>query len=274
MSMATVVSLGLIAALALGLAPGRGAPAWRRPVALGCAAALSVPLVVSFSRGAWLATAMAALAVALPVLLRLPRRTLLGVVCGGVLLAVPAGAVALGSGLVGDRLGSMGEVAAAPDQSVVDRYAMWDAALSIWRAEPLTGTGPKGFAAYRDSHASLALSGGSDTDGAGAGFRRQELESPHNMYLLVLAEQGLVGAVALVGAWAALAVCCVARLRAAVRRGGPVDVGLLALGLLVWHAVDFVYADIGGPTTVLTAVAFGVTAWWALSPAAGRERLP
>jgi hypothetical protein len=28
--------------------------------------------------------------------------------------------------------------------------------------------------------------------------------------------------------------------------------------------VDFVYADIGGPSTVLTAVVFGLVGWWAL----------
>jgi hypothetical protein len=48
------------------------------------------------------------------------------------------------------------------------------------------------------------------------------------------------------------------------------DVGLVAIGLLVWQLVNFLYADIGGPTTVLTAIALGLAAWWAFSPAAVR----
>ncbi len=52
------------------------------------------------------------------------------------------------------------------------------------------------------------------------------------------------------------------RTRAAGGRG--LDCALVACGLLVWLLVDFAYADIGGPATVLTAVCFGLIAWWAL----------
>ncbi|MCK1817042.1 O-antigen ligase family protein [Streptomyces sp. XM4011] len=263
MGMATVVSYGIIAALCLGLVPPPGAPRWWRPVALGCAGALCVPLAVSFSRGAWLATGAAVGAVLLIAGWRRARRTLALLLCGGVLLV---GGAALVSDAVADRLTSIGQVTGTPDQSVIDRYAMWDAALGMWRQEPWTGVGPRGFAEYRDTHASLALSAGSDTAGAGAEFQVQELLSPHNMYLLLLSEQGLLGAAAVVGGWAALLLGAVLRLR----RCGPVDGGLLATGLMVWLTVNFVYADIGGPTTVLTAVAFGLVAWWALAPAALR----
>ncbi|PZH02136.1 hypothetical protein C1I97_21805 [Streptomyces sp. NTH33] len=40
----------------------------------------------------------------------------------------------------------------------------------------------------------LALSSGAEIAGAGAAYQRQALLSPHNMYLLVLSEQGLVRA--------------------------------------------------------------------------------
>ena len=30
------------------------------------------------------------------------------------------------------------------------------------------------------------------------------------------------------------------------------------------EGVDFLYADIGGPSTILTAVMLGVAAWWSL----------
>ncbi|MEV5804839.1 O-antigen ligase family protein [Streptomyces parvulus] len=266
MGMATVVSLGLVCAL--GLALGR-TPVRHRLLAAGCALALLLPLAVSFSRGAWIATAVTCAA---QLLLTGPRRALAvgaAVLAAGVVLV---GGLGVGTAMLQERVGSITQVTDAPDQSVTDRYTMWAAAAGMWRERPLTGVGLKGFPEYRDSHASLALSAGSETDGAGAGYQRQPLLSPHNMYLLVLAEQGLLGLVALAGSWLALLVLGLRRLRAARRAGGGgLDCGLIACGLLVWQLTDFAYADIGGPSTVLTAVCFGLAAWWALgSTTSGR----
>lgn len=124
--------------------------------------------------------------------------------------------------------------------------------------------GVEGLPEHRDAHASLALSAGSDTEGAGADFRKQPLLSPHNMYLLVLAEQGLLGLLALAGCWLGLLVCGLRGLFRARRDGPGLDCALVACGLLIWQLTDFLYADIGGPSTVLTAVCFGLVAWWAL----------
>ncbi|MEU8958456.1 O-antigen ligase family protein [Streptomyces sp. NPDC048518] len=266
MGMATVVSYGLVCALALAFRPRSPR---QRSAAVGCAALLFVPLALSFSRGAWIATAVACTAV---LLLAGVRRA------GQVLLAAGAAAVVLvagfgfGSAMLQERLSSITQVTDAPDQSVIDRYTMWAASADMWREHPVTGVGLKGFPEYRDSHASLALSSGSDTAGAGSGFVRQPLLSPHNMYLLVLGEQGLLGLTALVGGWAGLVVCAVRRWSR--QRGGPggpggsggpeLDCALVACGLLIWQLIDFMYADIGGPSTVLTAVALGAVAWWAV----------
>ncbi|MFF8607353.1 O-antigen ligase family protein [Streptomyces sp. NPDC015346] len=253
MGMATVVSYGLVVVTGIALGSGRGRV---RTVALVCAGLLFLPLVLSFSRGAWIATVLAC---AIQLLLSGLRRA------GRVVLAVGAAAVVLvggfgvGSAMVEERVGSITRVTAAPDQSVTDRYTMWAAAGRMWRAEPLTGVGLKGFPQYRDSHASLALSSGSDTAGAGAAFQRQPLLSPHNMYLLVLSEQGLVGLLALAGSWAALLVAAVRR------RGRGADCALVAIGLLSWQLIDFFYADIGGPSTVLMSVVLGLAAWWSLA---------
>ncbi|MBJ3805899.1 O-antigen ligase family protein [Streptomyces flavofungini] len=267
MGMATVVSYGLIASLALAFRPH--APR-QRAAALTCAGLLTVPLALSFSRGAWIATVAACGVVLLLAGVRHALRAALVATAAGVVLVAGLG---LGSQLLQDRLTSITDVTDAPDQSVTDRYAMWAASVDMWRDHPVTGVGLKGFPEHRDSHASLALSSGSDTAGAGAEFRRQPLLSPHNMYLLVLSEQGLIGLLTLAGGWLALLVCALrgwARVR--VRRGhagdGPggarLDCALAACGLLVWQLVDFMYADIGGPSTVLTAVALGGCAWWAL----------
>ncbi|MEV6834367.1 O-antigen ligase family protein [Streptomyces sp. NPDC051133] len=259
MGMATVVSFGLVCAV--GLALGPGAPRVRATAA-GCAVLLLLPLAVSFSRGAWIATGVT-LTVQL-VLAGLRRALRVGAVVVAACVVL-VGGFGAGTALLQERVDSISQVTDAPDQSVLDRYTMWAAAGDMWRGHPLTGVGLKGFPEYRDGYASLALSSGSDTEGAGAAFRREPLLSPHNMYLLVLGEQGLIGLLCLAGGWLALLVCALrglARSRAAGGRG--LDCALVACGLLVWQLVDFVYADIGGPSTVLTAVCLGLAAWWGL----------
>ncbi|MGW0583577.1 O-antigen ligase family protein, partial [Streptomyces sp. NPDC002920] len=190
-------------------------------------------------------------------------------VAAGIVLV---GGFGVGSDMLQQRISSITQVTDAPDQSVTDRYTLWAAAVGMWREQPLTGVGLKGFPEHRDAHASLALSAASDTDGAGSGFVRQPLLSPHNMYLLVLSEQGLIGLLALAGGWLALLAGGLRRLFL-VRRSGPgLDCALVACGLLVWQLTDFAYADIGGPSTVLTAVVLGLAAWWSLAD--GEARTP
>ncbi|MGW7205984.1 O-antigen ligase family protein [Streptomyces sp. NPDC054837] len=268
MGMATVVCFGLVCAV--GLALGR-TPVRHRVIAACCALALLVPLALSFSRGAWIATAVTC---TVQLMLAGMRRALR---VGAVMLAlgvILVGGFGVGSAMLQERISSITQVTDAPDQSVTDRYTMWAAAVGMWREQPLTGVGLKGFPEHRDAHASLALSAGSDTEGAGAAFRKQPLLSPHNMYLLILSEQGLIGLLALVGGWLALLVCGLRGL-ARVRRSGPgLDCGLVACGFLVWQLTDFAYADIGGPSTVLTAVCFGLAAWWALLGNAPEQPTP
>ncbi|MFE1886715.1 O-antigen ligase family protein, partial [Streptomyces diastatochromogenes] len=258
MGMATVVSFGLVCAVGLALGRNRVRERW---AAAACALALLLPLALSFSRGAWIATAVT-LTVQL-VLAGLRRALKVGavVVAAGVVLV---GGVGVGTAMLQERIDSITQVTDAPDQSVTDRYTMWAAATDMWGQHPLTGVGLKGFPEYRDGHASLALSSGSDTEGAGAAYRRQPLLSPHNMYLLVLSEQGLIGLLCLAGGWLALLVCALRGLWRARRSGRGTECAPAACGLLVWQLVDFAYADIGGPSTVLTAVCFGLVAWWAL----------
>ncbi|SEG47217.1 O-antigen ligase [Actinacidiphila yanglinensis] len=272
MGMATVVAYGLVIAAGYALAPGRRAV---RTGAAVCAALLLVPLTVSFSRGTWIATALALTAMTLLAGWRQALRVL-GVLAACAVLLV--GGVGVGSQMITQRLDSITQVTDAPDQSVTDRYTLWSAALSMWREHPATGVGLKRFPDERDSHASLALDSGSDTAGAGQTFTREPLLSPHNMYLLTLSEQGLLGCALLTGSWAALLAAGTARLHRARRApralgsGGAVAPGLAAVGLLLWQSVDFLYADIGGPSTTLTAVLLGLTAWWALHSADGPAR--
>ncbi|MEU0033398.1 MULTISPECIES: O-antigen ligase family protein [unclassified Streptomyces] len=272
MGMATVVAFGLVCSLALALGSGT---VRQRASAVACALALLPPLALSFSRGAWIATALAC-GVQLT-LAGLRRAIRVGAVVAAVAVIL-VGGLGVGTEMLQERVDSITQVTDAPDQSVVDRYTMWAAAVDMWRDHPLTGVGLKGFPDHRDGHASLALSSGSDIGGAGTAFSKQPLLSPHNMYLLVLSEQGLIGLLALTGSWLALLVCALRGL-VRVRRTAPdalaglgrpvlapsgLDCALVSCGLLGWQLVDFVYADIGGPSTVLTGVCFGLVAWWAL----------
>ncbi|MFC8147624.1 O-antigen ligase family protein [Streptomyces paradoxus] len=259
MGMATAVSLGLVCAV--GIALGR-VSVRQRAAAAACAAVLLLPLALSFSRGAWIATFLTCSVQLVLTGWRRALKVAAAAVAVGVILV---GGFGVGSVLLQQRIGSIAQVADAPDQSVVDRYTLWASATEIWRQHPLTGVGLKGFPEYRDGHATLALSSGSETEGAGAAYQRQPLLSPHNMYLLVLSEQGLIGLLALAGSWLALLVCGVRRLVHVRDRGPGLDCGLVACGLLVWLLTDFMYGDIGGPSTVLIAVAMGLGAWWALT---------
>ncbi|MFI6287047.1 O-antigen ligase family protein [Streptomyces sp. NPDC051018] len=268
MGMATVVAYGLLAAAAFALRAPAGASRRTRVAAAGTAAFLVVPLALSFSRGAWIATGAAALVMLLLAGVRRAVKVLAALTAVTVVLV---GGFGVGSEMISQRLGSITQVTAAPDRSVTDRYTMWAAAASMWREEPVTGVGLKGFPAHRDAHASIGLSSGSDTAGAGQTFRKQPLLSPHNMYLLILSEQGLIGLTAFAGSWAALLTGGVRRL---LRRTGPADCGLMAVGLLLWQTVDFLYADIGGPSTVLTGIVLGLAARWALAPEDGPGERP
>jgi O-antigen ligase len=171
-----------------------------------------------------------------------------------------------GSDLLGRRLASITSAVSQPDQSVSDRYSLWLTATRIWLDHPLTGAGPRRFAELRDAYAPIELSSGSDTDDPVNGFRRLPLLSPHNMYLLTLSEQGLLGLAALCACFGSMAWW-------AVRAAVPA-----AAGLLAWQSIDFLYGDMGGPSTVVTSVVLGLvlslvarpasTGWASGAPAA------
>ncbi|MGW3040787.1 O-antigen ligase family protein [Kitasatospora sp. NPDC001159] len=256
MAMSAVVSYGLLVALALALGErGPGGDVRLRRAMFAAAAFLAFPLAVSFSRGSWIATGVAVTVLLLRADVRLlVRSAVLGLVAAVVLV----GGLGLGASGVTQRLGSIGSVSAAPDQSVSDRYDLWATAGRIWQDHPVHGAGPKAFPRLRDSHAPLRLSSGSDAADSTIGFQREPLLSPHNMYVLVLSEQGLIGITAYAVLFLGLLLGCLRHRRGSA--AGPGGTTLAALALLTWVLVDFLYADIGGTTTVLTSVVLGLAA--------------
>ncbi|MQY03687.1 O-antigen ligase family protein [Actinomadura macrotermitis] len=258
MALATVVSFGLLITLTWFLA-ARGR---MRALPAAALAVQAAALVLALSRGSWIS-----LTVAAAVMLTLAnwRRALLAAAGVAALAVVLVGGLGLGSQTIADRLQSITGVVGDPDQSVVDRYSLWSTAEGIWRDHPVTGIGVRNFAGFRDSHAPLELSSGSETADAAHGYSREPLLSPHNQYLLWLSEQGLLGLAAFAALLAALG-------RGLWRRRDPADpVWQACAGTLCWLTVNFCYADMGGPTSVLIAVLFGLIAARALPPTLERS---
>ncbi len=257
MALAALIGYGLIVTLALGFAlRGR-----TRTTLFAAAVFLLVPLGLTLSRGAWIATACAVL-----VLLVIANWRLATVLVGvGALafavLLLGAGGGTSPSGTLAERVTSIGSSGSEPDQSVQDRYALWSAATAIWADHPVVGVGLKDFPQYRDSYASVGLSAGSDVGDPSTGVGRQALLSPHNQYLMVLSEQGTVGILAFGSLLVALGLGALMRRPTLLPPAEQRFLDLAAPGIMVWTLVDFLYGDIGGgPSSVLLAVALGLVA--------------
>ena len=266
LSLAAVVSVAVLACLAFALAS-------RGPVAATAGLVgflLLVPLAFSLSRGSWLATAVAVLTVCVV----FGRRRGAGVVLAGILGAALLVAVSPPESALQERVAALGQAPSQPDQSVRDRFALWSTAVEAWEDNPVTGVGLRNFPLHRDTYAPLALSSGSDIVDPGGAYQRVELLSPHNFYLLLLVEQGLVGALAYLLLWGLLGLAIVHRLllvtprrltdHPAQDRGGIARIdaemvaGLFALGYYCRYSVNALYSDFGGPLAVLDAVLLGV----------------
>ena len=265
-AMATVVGIGFIIVTAFALnCFTRRTPGRRRmvlPAVLGGLVVQGIALIFAQSRGTWITTGIAVTVMLLSFDRRVAVKTLAGcaalvIVLGGALGGAANGVVA--------RSESITQSVTAPDRSVDDRYQLWATAGRIWNDHPLTGVGIRNFPAYRDSYASIELSSGSDTDDRAHGYARQPLLSPHNEYLLILSEQGVVG----LGGFAVLIVAIGHGLW---KRRCPRDPFWLAgVAFMTFLLVEFMYGDLGGSTSVLTAVMLGLAA----SQALGRtERSP
>jgi O-antigen ligase len=255
LALGALLGYGLIVTLALGFAMrGRA-----RVLLLAAGAFLVIPLGLTLSRGAWIATAASVL-----ILLVIASWRLALIVLGTAALAVAVLMLGPGAGdpsssTVNQRITSITSSSSAPDQSVKDRYALWNAAIAIWQDHPVVGVGLKDFAEYRDSYASVELSAGSDVGDKSSGVSREPLLSAHNQYLMVLSEQGTIGILAFGVLLGTLAVGSVIRRRTLLPSAEQRFLDLAAPGLVVWTLIDFAYGDIGaGPTSVLLAVVLGL----------------
>jgi O-antigen ligase len=160
---------------------------------------------------------------------------------------------------IGERVASLLQSESEPDQSLIDRQALWRAATQMALDHPLTGVGPRAFPEHRDAYADFSLLGSSDISFDGS-FEQVELKSPHSMYLLIASEQGVVA----LFIWVSVLVVDLARIliRAARRRDDlATTVAVMGAGLLAYELVVMITGDFGGPGSILTGIAWGIAGW-------------
>jgi putative inorganic carbon (hco3(-)) transporter len=236
--------------------------AWWAVAGIVVTAVTGAGLVLSWSRGAWLAAAVGAAAMGLTWLVgsvwpRVRQRNLalLAVVVVGLVVVSAGGGAARVPAAVAGRLGSVADTftvwgvrdAEVDDASfaTIERVAHWEAAVAMWRDRPWLGQGP--------GHYALAY----------ARYRLPRWSEPlghaHNTYLQMLAEAGLVG---LAGYLLFFVACARVALGGALRPRSPLH-GALGLGLvgvlaaLAFHGlVDFLYVH---ETTVHLGLLLGLT---------------
>jgi O-antigen ligase len=256
LGLATVVTYALIVATAAFVTLRGGGRLWILLLIL----ALLFPLTFSLSRGAWIAAAVGVMVI---VALDNWKRFVAVFLAGGLILIITSGIVSEGSDIIAQRLTSLYSATSSPDQSVQDRYVMWEAARGMWFDHPFTGVGLKNFPYFRDLYTSVSFSGGSDIADLSSGFRRVELLSPHSLYWLILAEQGLVGAFAYGVLFLSLGIAGFRRLLKIKEPSVERVFGLASLGFFASYLTSCIYTDVGGSTGVLAAVLLGGLIWLA-----------
>ncbi len=215
--------LGLVAPLAISLAlwawtSGRRTGAGLRIALAAAAGLISLGLLVSWSRGGWLAFAAA---IAVVVLAHTRRAAPAVLILAGLaaLIFALSGAAALLPASIASRLGELREYAGLVDVartevtdanfSVIERIAHWQAALGMWRDHLWLGVGAGNFAVVYDDY----------------NLPRwyEALGHAHNVYLNFAAEAGLLGLLAYGWLW-------LASLWQAVRSAASRDRFLAAVG--------------------------------------------
>jgi putative inorganic carbon (hco3(-)) transporter len=242
MSLGASLSLGTALGCLAAIVGRRPAPTeqWFWLALFGLAALVStLALLFSWSRGAWLGFAAAVAVLAL----NLPRTrwrgwALIVAAAGLTLLALRFGL--LPSSIV-SRLGGFGEEMALGDvrgvditdenYAVIERLAHWQAAVDMAADEPWLGVG---FGNYEAAYGRYALVNWPNP-----------LGHAHNYYLNIVAETGILGALAYLGLWAFVLGQSVLLLRRLEWPERGIALGLLAAwtGLSVHHLVDKLYVN-------------------------------
>jgi len=200
-------------------------------------AAIVAGLAVTLARGAWLA---AAAGVAVLVFLSPSARR-------GHAWAVLAAGLAVGAAATWSAHGDAALAALAPGDSTAGRARMWRVTANMVAARPLAGWGPAGFAGHYPVYQRSFLARGGDTTVTDI------TDHPHNEYLYLAAEGGIVSAALLL---ALLASAALEPRPAAVR--ARLAAPIAALAALAVDALTDVPWHLPATAVLLCILVFGI----------------
>ena len=256
-ALATTLAAGVVLGLALAVVRGRAA----RLAIAGCIALCLAALVVTFSRGGYVALVVG-LAVALTLLIpgmqrsvnRTWARRLLGSAAAGVLVVGLVAAAWRPAGEIVERVAARtASIADANEGSNRTHLDLWTVGLRIAIDHPLLGTGPDSYALlfprYRDTVLSV------ESADKLARFRP---ESPHNVYLAIASGAGLPALAAFVVLVGSCCVLAVRPLRHSTMAARLALAGLL--GALTVHLVTVVFMTAEPATFALFWILLGALA--------------
>lgn len=231
-----------------------------RTIAMVAAALNIAAILCGLSRASWFSIAV----IGAVVLSRFSLKRTLAVIIGGmVTLGLLFTVASATDSVLGDRLLSFTTAADNPDQSQLDRLSLWQGAMDMVDDNPLFGIGPREFPHARDTYAPLTLLGSSDIGDSGS-FSRQEIMSPHNLYLLMSSEFGIPAAGLLLGVIPMIMLVGMGRTRLAPATNSLGWIcGLASAGMLCNILTDGVFGDLGGVITLNYGWSLGFAAWWA-----------
>ncbi|MBN2208441.1 MAG: tetratricopeptide repeat protein [Candidatus Coatesbacteria bacterium] len=212
--------------------------------ALGAACAMLIFLSLTFSRGAW-AGFLASIVVFAALLWRrsglkrasgvsvLPRKAVvIGVAFAAVFVAVGLLAFSLSKREKGtSAIQKAGKAVDLSDAPIAFRLKVWEGALHLLKQHPLLGVGCGAFSVY---YPSVRLPEEHRIAGAGVSVR-----SPHNDYIKLLTESGLVGFAASFYLLCAVAWPLLVRLRG---RRSPSGIPVMTVGAASAIAATLVHA--------------------------------
>jgi putative inorganic carbon (HCO3(-)) transporter len=255
-ALATTLAAGAIVGLTL-----EPTDRLRRAAVIGGVALSVAALIVTFSRGGYVAFAVGLLVVGLvlapglgqPAARRWAGRLVASVVVATLIVGIPS-VIGRDRGDVGSRVVQRtASIADASEGSNRAHLDLWTVGLRIALDHPVIGTGPDSYALVFPDYRDEVLSPES-----AAKMTRFRPESPHNVYLAIASGAGFPALVAFVGI---LLSCLVLGLRAA--RGASVTGRLLIAGLLgavTVHLVTIVFMTAEPATFALLWIMLGALA--------------
>lgn len=204
-------------------------------------AMLVAGILATYTRGVWLAILVSVAAMALA---SRPRALVVLLVVVGLVLA------AIAADPQSDLARRVVSVADPNDPSVVQRTYLWRTAAKMFAAHPLVGNGAKSFPQLRDRYAVPGLEIYSYHETPGESLK-VELLSPHNFYLMVAAETGLVGLLAYLSVFLGLLLRGL-RVQRAARSERERALALGLTGVLVFLVVHATHSDLfHGPIAIV-----------------------